>query len=479
MPSRSARRRLGALALAAGTALALPALASGAGITLDRVPSPPQAITPGQTEQIQHSISFTSNPLSRLVEVRGPTGLLAQPAESTDLTSSQSPVNGTTAFTAGIGAQTGRYTISLQFFSNAAGPTSPESTATAIFDVAAALGNLQLIKFEDVNGNGRRDPADPGLPSWNFNLTNPSGNPSSASTGTEGSVLLSSVPAGTWSVAEVPEPGWVPVTPASGTVTVPAGGLGVFQVGNVRPAPLSGTVWIDQNRNQQIDIGEVGAGGIKLTLTGTTGTGASVNGTTFTAAGGTYEFPGLLPGSYQVKVAKPGGYSLTTTQVISGIPITSGTPSPNHNFGIVRGGPPVTVERTPTVNPPDLDIDKRGPATRRRNVPFNFRIRVTNTSRFIARQVVLIDPVPDSMALVRKPRGATVENGVLTWKLGTIRAGRSKTVTMRVRILPGVPAGPKRNAATVTALGVPPETDTAIVRVTDPPPPPRSGGVTG
>jgi hypothetical protein len=475
MPSRSTRRRLGALLLVAGTALSLPAVAAGAGITLDRVPSPPQAITPGQTEQIQHSITYTSNPLSRLLEVRDSTGIVRL-SELIDLTGQNSPASGSTAFTPPIGVPPGRYTISLQFNSSSG---SPESTATTIFDVAAALGNLRLVKFEDVNGNGQRDAGDPGLPSWNFSLTNPSGGTSSSSTGTEGDVLLSNVPAGTWNVAEVPEPGWVPVTPASGQVVVPAGSTGTFQVGNVRPAPLSGTVWIDQNRNQQIDIGEIGAGGIKLELTGTTGTGASVTGTTFSAAGGTYEFPGLLPGSYQVKVVKPGGFSLTTSQVIGNIPITSGTPSPNHNFGIVQGGPPVTPTGTPRTNPPDLDIDKRGPATRKRNVPFNFTIRVTNTSRFIARQVVLIDPVPDSMALVSRPRGATVENGVLTWNLGAIRAGRSKTVRMRVRILPGVPAGPKRNAATVTALGVRPETDTAIVRVTDPPPPPRSGGVTG
>ncbi|MDH3225507.1 MAG: hypothetical protein OEM67_00235 [Thermoleophilia bacterium] len=475
MPSRSARRRLGVLALAAGTALVLPAVAVGAGITLDRVPSPPQAITPGQAEQIQHSISYTSNPISRLLEVRAPTGLV-QLSQSTDLTGQPSPANASTAFTPGVGGPVGRYQVSLQFFSNAAGRTIPESTATTIFDVAAALGNLQLIKFEDVNGDGRRDAADSGLPSWNFNLTNPSGNPSSAATGTEGSVLLSNVPAGTWNVAEVPEPGWVPVTPSSGSVLVPAGGTGTFQVGNVRPAPLSGTVWIDQNRNQQIDVGEIGAGGIKLELTGRTGTGQSVTGTTFSAARGTYEFPGLLPGRYQVKVAKPGGFSLTTAQVISNIPITSGTPSPNHNFGIVQGGPPTRITGTP---PPDLDIDKRGPATRRRNVPFDFTIRVSNTSRFIARQVVLIDPVPDSMVLVRRPSRARVENGVLRWNLGTIRAGRSKTVRMRVRILPGVPAGRKVNTAIVTAQGVPPETDRAIVRVTDPPRPPRSGGVTG
>jgi hypothetical protein len=474
MPSRSTRRSFGALALAAGAALALPGVAAGAGITLDRVPSPPQAITPTQTERINYSITYTSDPISRLLQVRNPLGGIrgdSQPVTTAGATS------GSWDYEPGIGAPTGRYEVSLQFFSSAGGSGTPENTATTIFDVAQALGNLQLVKFEDVNGNGRRDAGDPGLPAWGFDLTNPSSDRSRATTGTEGTVLLQNVPAGVWNVAEIGEPGWVPVTPSSGAVTVPVNATATFQVGNVRPAPLSGIVWVDQDRDQQIDVTEVRAPGIKLELTGTTGTGTPVTGTTFSGSNGSYEFPGLLPGTYQVKVAKPGGYSLTTAQVISGIPLTSGTPSPNHNFGIVRGGPPVTPAGQP--NPPELDIDKRGPATRRRNVPFNFTIRVTNTSRFVARQVVLIDPVPDSMVLVRRPSGASVRNGVLRWNLGTIRAGRSKTVRMRVRILPGVPAGRKRNTATVTALGVPPESDTAIVRVTDPPRPPRSGGVTG
>ena len=187
--------------------------------------------------------------------------------------------------------------------------------------------------------------------------------------------------------------------------------------------------------------------------------------------------PGLLPGTYAVKVAKPGGWTLTTVQVRDNIQMRSNTPSPNHDFGLIRGGPTPTTTGVPT--PTDIDIDKRGPATQRRNVPFNFRITVRNPSRFTARDVRLIDPVPDSMTLVAVPKGARLVNGVLNWNLGTIAARRSKTVTMRVRIRPGVPAGFVRNTATVSVRGLPPESDTHRVRITDPPRPPRSGGVTG
>ena len=92
------------------------------------------------------------------------------------------------------------------------------------------------------------------------------------------------------------------------------------------------------DRDQTIDPNEIGASGIKLTLTGSTGTGQPVTGTTFSGPDGYYEFPGLLPGTYAVKVAKPGNWDLTTAQEITEIPMTSGNPSPNHNFGLAPAG---------------------------------------------------------------------------------------------------------------------------------------------
>ena len=58
----------------------------------------------------------------------------------------------------------------------------------------------------------------------------------------DGTVTIPSVPAGVWQVAEVIDPMWAAITPATGTVTVPTGGTGTFTAGNVRPAPISGVV---------------------------------------------------------------------------------------------------------------------------------------------------------------------------------------------------------------------------------------------
>ncbi|MGZ8751134.1 MAG: SdrD B-like domain-containing protein [Pseudonocardia sp.] len=461
------------MALAAtGCALAVPAVAAAAGITLDRSPSPPQAITPSQSEQISLQISWTSDPASFDLAARGPNSVL-YPITSEGISGS---LPGSLARTASFQppAVFGRYTLLLNVNHSA----GIESTATTIFDVADALGALRVEKYEDTDGDGTKDSDEAGLPSWAFNLVNPQGNGSTAVTGTEGFSRIDGVPAGNWTVAERAEAGWIATTPTSGTVNVPPNGLGTFAVGNVRPAPLSGTVFIDANRNGALDPGELPFPGARLDLTGTRGTGQTVPAKTTNAdSRGEYDFADLLPGTYAVKVAKPGGWTLTTVQVRDRIQMRSNTPSPDHDFGLIRGGPTTTTTGVPT--PTDIDIDKRGPATQRRNVPFNFTITVRNPSRFTARDVRLIDPVPDSMTLVERPKNVGLDNGVLTWNLGTIAPHRSKTVTMRVRIRPGVPAGFVRNTATVSVRGLPPESDTHRVRITEPPRPPRSGGVTG
>ena len=48
--------------------------------------------------------------------------------------------------------------------------------------------------------------------------------------------------------------------------------------------------------------GEAGIGGVRLTLTGTTGSGETVVRSTVTAADGSYLFDALPPGTYQVSV---------------------------------------------------------------------------------------------------------------------------------------------------------------------------------
>jgi len=463
-------RRTGILALV--VALAMPAVAAAIGISLNRAPAPPQAVQRGAgTEQVDFSITYQTIADSWALRFSDPSGGIVQ-QETASVAGQPSPINGVRQYSPAAGAVVGRYRATVDFFST---PNTLESSALVTFDVADALGTLQLIKFEDVNGNGSRDAGEPGVPGWTFRLTNPQGNGSVAATGADGSITIPSVPAGLWTVTEVIDPLWAAITPVSGQVNVPAGGVGTFTAGNVRPAPISGVVFMDTNRNGIRDAGEVGRAGVRLDLTGTRPGGITVTArSVLSGTDGTYSFPDLLPGTYAVAVAVPGGLSVTSPREITGIGIRSGVGSPNNNFGLASGGG-ASIQQGPT---PDVRISKGAPSTARAGATFEYTITVRNRSAFTARNVEVTDLVPATLTLVRVPSGAVIRNGVVTWDVGDLPAGASRTLTMDVRVNPNV-TGTIVNTATVTADNLPPRRDTARTTVAGPLPVARTGGVTG
>lgn len=463
------RGMLVAVVLALAAMLAAASGALGAGIQLDRTISPPQAVVRGSGIQtFNFNITFTSTANRYEFTVLDPNGIAVTAPEVVQTPGVASPIVGVRQWAPPAGAQPGRYQAQVRFFSS----TGFEAEARVTFDVADQLGSIRLVKFEDLNGNGSRDVGEPGVPNWTFNLVNPQGSPSDARTGNDGTVTVSDVPAGTWRVDEVMQQNWVAVTPTGGQVAVPAGGTGTFTAGNVRPAPLSGTVWLDLNSNGRIDVGENGRAGVTITLNGTTGLGTRVTDTTVSTGDGSYIFPDLMPGTYSVRMTTPKGFTATTAIVRNGRVITSNVGNPNNNFGIVSGSGVVTQT-------PNVTIDKRGPATALRGQVFTYVIVVRNNSTFAARNVEVTDLVPANLTLVAIPAGATIRNGVVTWSLGTLAPGASRTLRMRVRVNANTTATRLVNTATVTATGLPPRRDTVTTRLRNPPPTRRIGGVTG
>ena len=69
---------------------------------------------------------------------------------------------------------------------------------------------------------------------------------------------------------------------------------------NYEKIELFGHKYEDTNADGSIDASETGLAGWTINLTGTTGSGASVNESTTTGAGGYYEFTDLEPGTYTV-----------------------------------------------------------------------------------------------------------------------------------------------------------------------------------
>jgi uncharacterized repeat protein (TIGR01451 family) len=141
----------------------------------------------------------------------------------------------------------------------------------------------------------------------------------------------------------------------------------------------------------------------------------------------------------------------------------------------VAGGPcsPPAVVGTPstpvtpvTVAPPTttLLVDKDSRSSSRGKRPIAYRISVTNTGPERALGVVVSDRVPEGLAVVRLPKGATLKGGVIRWAVGDIAPGATKTV--------GVWMKPVRNQArricnTAEAGGsnTPVTQDTRCVRV--------------
>ncbi len=112
----------------------------------------------------------------------------------------------------------------------------------------------------------------------------------------------------------------------------------------------------------------------------------------------------------------------------------------------------------PVAVPAALRLVKRAPATRPRGRAVGYTLTVTNTSRRVARAVVVRDPLPEGTWLPAVPGRARVAAGVVTWRLGDMAPGARVTLRLRLRTLRSAPTllrnearASAANAATVRA----------------------------
>jgi len=74
------------------------------------------------------------------------------------------------------------------------------------------LGSIGGIKFNDLDGDGVKDPGEPGLPGWTINLAGPT--PGVTVTGAGGAYSFINLKAGVYTVNEVQQAGWTQTAPA-------------------------------------------------------------------------------------------------------------------------------------------------------------------------------------------------------------------------------------------------------------------------
>jgi hypothetical protein len=126
--------------------------------------------------------------------------------------------------------------------------------------------------------------------------------------------------------------------------------------GEVKPASVSGFVYVDLNNNGVKELGEPAIPGVAVTLTGTDDRGVAIQLAALTASDGAYHFNSLRPGNYTITETQPSGFldGKDTLGNLGGsqandqffITLRSGDDGENYNFGELPA-PTVNVTGTP------------------------------------------------------------------------------------------------------------------------------------
>jgi len=129
-----------------------------------------------------------------------------------------------------------------------------------------------------------------------------------------------------------------------------------------------------------------------------------------------------------------------------------------------------------------LKIVKRASATAvRAGGTLTYKIRVTNASVFALRSVRVCDDLPSGLVFVSSTPKAKLVKGKRCWTIRALGANKSKTFTLKARVLRGA-GGRKVNVATATApnaRGARSRSATGTAAISVLPAAARGGGVTG
>jgi uncharacterized protein (DUF2141 family) len=196
------------------------------------------------------------------------------------------------------------------------GVTASSATAPAGAAVGAtakiATGTLCVVKFNDLNGDGKQGPNEPALSGWVFTVNDANGHTvGTIGTATDLARCIDLAP-GTYTVTETSQAGWTPTTTGglTQTVTVVAGQTTTVIFGNRQGQRICVVKFNDLNGNGKQDSGEPLLPNWVFTVTDTASN--TVVGT-------------LVSGTNRNCIeVEPGTYAVTETLQTGWLPTTAG-----------------------------------------------------------------------------------------------------------------------------------------------------------
>lgn len=494
MPA-TATSALRALIAAAALCLVSAAPAAASTISLSRSPAPPATLRNDGTQALSWNASIDfggSAPDRYTVDVRAQDGgdcLEASNTRPAWFGASSQPVSlagasgsystGSRALAIPTTASYGRYCLIVSYFEQS--KTVFSSRAAVAFDVSDSVGSVVLVSYEDLNGDGRRQDAEPGLPGVGWQLTAPtptrSTQTTSYSTATDGTVTVPDSIAGSYTAAQQPlGGGWTVTADAAQNFALRANATARVEVGQARPTQICGRVYDDVNASDSFDAADTPLSSVSVEMTGRPAVGRAVTAQAATAADGIYCLDGVLPGSYTVTESIPTGYAATFDadgaanglNHIEQVTVISGVPSAANDFAVASTRAAAHADHPSSAGTharARLCVTKQ--ASRRRvsqGGAVTWTIRVRNCSKRRAVGVTVTDPLASDMTL-RAHHGGRVRAGTLVFDLGTIKPAKAKTVRFTVRADAAARPGRRIDRAAARASNAPPARATARVRV--------------
>lgn len=151
-------------------------------------------------------------------------------------------------------------------------------------------------KWHDFNGDGNKDPNEPGLEGWRIDLTGDA--TLRTATDSLGNYHFTQLAPGNYSVAEDLQTGWqqtFPLPPGTHAIVLRSGQIvSNLNFGNWMPGSIRGTKWHDLNANGEKDPNEPGLKDWQINLSG------DAVQSTITDGLGNFRFLQLAPGNYIV-----------------------------------------------------------------------------------------------------------------------------------------------------------------------------------